>query len=121
MTIILNHTITPSRDKVQTASLFASIFGLKVTKADRFEAVRFNDQLTLLFDNLDAFEPHHYAFHVNDAEFDAILNRVKEAGLAFGSGPRSPDDGQLNNWNDGRGFYFKTPDGHLLELMTVPQ
>ena len=27
----------------------------------------------------------HYAFHVSDAEFDAILQRVKDAGLAFGS------------------------------------
>jgi catechol 2,3-dioxygenase-like lactoylglutathione lyase family enzyme len=29
-------------------------------------------------------------------------------------------DGQLNDWNDGRGVYFTTPDGHLLELMTAP-
>jgi hypothetical protein len=41
--------------------------------------------------------------------------------LAYGSGPEHPDNGKLNNWGGGRGFYFKDPDGHLLELMTVPQ
>jgi hypothetical protein len=56
-----------------------------------------------------------------DAEFDAILQRVKDAGLAFGSGPRSLEDGKLNDWNDGRGFYYKDHDGHVIELMTVPQ
>ena len=64
---------------------------------------------------------HHYAFHVSDAEFDAILQRVKAAGLAFGSGPWSLEDGKLNGWNGGRGVYFKDPNGHILELMTVPQ
>jgi len=46
---------------------------------------------------------------------------VKAEGLAFGSGPGSPDNGKLNRWNGGRGFYFKVPDGHLFELMTEPQ
>ena len=63
-----------------------------------------------------AFESHHYAFYVADAEFDAILQRVKASGLSFGS-----DDGKLNDWNGGRGFYLKNPVGHILELMTVPQ
>ena len=58
---------------------------------------------------------------MSDAEFDAILQRVKAAGLAIGSSPRSLDDGKLNDWNGGRGFYFKDPDGHILELMTRPQ
>ena len=35
--------------------------------------------------------------------------------------PFSPEDGKLNDWNGGRGIYFQDPDGHVLELMTVPQ
>jgi hypothetical protein len=42
-------------------------------------------------------------------------------GLPFGSAPWSIDDGELNDWNGGRGFYFKDRDGHIIELMTVPQ
>ena len=49
--------------------------------------VRINDMLTLLFDDEEEFESHHYAFHVSDAEFDAIFGRIREAKLAYGSAP----------------------------------
>ena len=87
----------------------------------RESPVRVNDQTTLLFDDNGSFESHHYAFHVSEDEFDAIFNRVKDAGLAYGSDPDAYDNGKLNDWGGGRGFYVKDPDGHLLELMTVPQ
>jgi catechol 2,3-dioxygenase-like lactoylglutathione lyase family enzyme len=122
MTITLNHTIVPARDKKAAARFFARIFGLQVDrKGGHFAPVRINDALTLLFDDTEEFESHHYAFHVSDAEFDAIFQRVREAKLAYGSAPWSVDDGKLNNWNGGRGVYFRDPDGHVLELMTVPQ
>jgi catechol 2,3-dioxygenase-like lactoylglutathione lyase family enzyme len=121
MTIVLNHTIVPARDKKAAARFFARIFGLKCEAEDYFVPVRVNEQLTLLFDDSGSFESHHYAFHVTDAEFDAILNRVKDAGIGYGSGPGKLDDGKLNHWGGGRGVYFKDPDGHVLELMTVPQ
>jgi hypothetical protein len=41
--------------------------------------------------------------------------------MAYGSHPWSIDNGKLNDWGGGRGVYFKNPDGHVLELMTVPQ
>jgi catechol 2,3-dioxygenase-like lactoylglutathione lyase family enzyme len=121
--ITLNHTIVPARDKNAAARFFAGIFGLKLAGVgEYFAPVKVNDNLTFLFSDEDAsFESHHYAFHVSDAEFDTIFARVKEAGLAYGSAPWSIDDGKLNDWNGGRGVYFKDPDGHVLELMTVPQ
>ena len=121
MTIVLNHTIVPVRDKTTAARFFARIFGLKPERESYFAPVRLNEQTTLLFDDGTSFESHHYAFHVSDAEFDAIFDRIKQAGLAYGSGPGSSEDGRLNDWGGGRGIYFKDPDGHLLELMTVPQ
>jgi catechol 2,3-dioxygenase-like lactoylglutathione lyase family enzyme len=121
MTIILNHTIVPARDKKAAAQFFAQIFGLKCGTADHFAPVCVNDQLTLLFNDSRSFESHHYAFHVSDTEFDAILNRVKDARMSYGSEPWNLANGKLNDWGGGRGVYFKTPDGHVLELMTVPQ
>ena len=122
MTITLNHTIVPARDKVAAARFFADIFGLDFNEqSDHFAPVHVNETLTLLFDEASAFNSHHYAFHVNDAEFDAIFNRIKKARLSYGSAPWSLDDGKLNDWNGGRGLYFKDPNGHVLELMTVPQ
>jgi catechol 2,3-dioxygenase-like lactoylglutathione lyase family enzyme len=122
MAITLNHTIVPARDKDAAARFFTQVFGLTYRgPGDHFAPVRINDTLTFLFDDAEAVESHHYAFHVSDEEFDAILRRVKDAGLTFGSTPWSLDDGRLNDWGGGRGFYFKDPDGHILELMTVSQ
>jgi catechol 2,3-dioxygenase-like lactoylglutathione lyase family enzyme len=123
MTITLNHTIVRARDKDAAARFFAGIFGLPFEgSGGHFAAVRVNDTLTLDFaDAKGTIAGQHYAFHVSDAEFDAILHRVKAAGLVFGSGPRSLQDGKLNAWNGGRGFYYKDHDGHVIELMTRPQ
>ena len=121
MTITLNHTIVPVRDKVAAARFFAQIFGLKRGRTSYFAPVRVNKTLTLLFDDESKFESHHYAFHVSEREFGAIFRRIKEAGLAYGSAPWSLTDGKLNDWGGGRGIYFEDPNGHVLELMTVPQ
>jgi len=119
MAIILNHTIVPARDKEASARFFADIFGLTYEgPSGHFAPVRVNETLTLDFDDADRFDIHHYAFHVSDAEFDAIFMRVQEAGIPFGSGPRNLEDRQLNSWNGGRGVYFRDPNGHILELMT---
>ena len=84
MTITLNHTIVPARDKVAGARFFARIFGLKRGRSDHFAPVKVNKSLTLLFDNDDKFESHHLAFHVSNREFDAILRRIKREKIAYG-------------------------------------
>ena len=119
MTIELNHTIVPSRDKAKAARFFARIFGLEYQGAhSHFAPVQVNDRLTLDFDQVDEFEHHHYAFHVSDAEFDDIFGRIKSEEIAYGSSPRNHDNMEINQRKDGRGIYFTDPDGHLLELMT---
>jgi catechol 2,3-dioxygenase-like lactoylglutathione lyase family enzyme len=120
MAITLNHTIVPAHDKEASARFFADIFGLKYEgPGGYFAPVRVNETLTLDFhDDVDRFEIHHYAFHVSDPEFDAILQRVQEAGIPYGSGPSSLENKELNSWNGGRGVYFCDPNGHILELMT---
>jgi catechol 2,3-dioxygenase-like lactoylglutathione lyase family enzyme len=121
MVISLNHTIVPARDKTAAAKFFADLFGLKRGRTRYFAPVRVNGTLTLLFDDDAKFESHHYAFHVSNREFDAILRRIKAANIVFGSAPWSLEDGKLNDWGGGRGVYFRDPNGHILELMTVPQ
>jgi catechol 2,3-dioxygenase-like lactoylglutathione lyase family enzyme len=119
MAITLNHTIVPSHDKEASARFFAHLFGLAYDgPAGHFAPVRVNDTLTLDFDNRDRFESHHYAFHVSDAEFDAIFDRIKAAGISYGSGPRSLEDRQINTRRGGRGVYFRDANGHVLELLT---
>ncbi len=133
MAIVLDHTIVPAKDKVASAEFFAEIFGLKVKPGQgRFAQVQVNESLTFDFaDEPEAwggpgFDPrtgksHHYAFHISEAEFEAIFSRVKAKGLAYGSGPYNHTDGQIYTRRGGRGFYFEDPNGHLLEVMTVPE
>ena len=122
MSIVLDHTIVPAHDKEASARFFADIFGLSYQGAQgHFAPVHVNESLTLDFDNSESFESHHYAFYIGDEEFDAILSRVQAAGRSYGSGPFTPEDGQINTRRGGRGFYFADLDGHLLEVMTRPE
>ncbi len=122
MAIVLDHTIVPAKDKVASAEFFADIFGLTVKPGEGYFAqVQINDSLT--FDFADQPEPrsHHYAFHISEAEFEEIFGRVKTKGLPYGSAPYNHTDGQIYTGRGGRGFYFEDPNGHLLEVMTVPE
>jgi catechol 2,3-dioxygenase-like lactoylglutathione lyase family enzyme len=120
MTIVLDHTVVPAHDNEASAGFFARIFGLRYEGSmSHFAPVRVNDNLVMDFDTCATFERHHYAFKVSDPEFDAIFERVSGEGLAYGSGPRCPDDMAINHRKGGRGFYFKDPNGHLLEVLTA--
>jgi catechol 2,3-dioxygenase-like lactoylglutathione lyase family enzyme len=120
MSITLNHTIVPAHDKEASAKHFAQLFGLKYDgPMGPFAPVRINETLTLDFDDRrERFDSHHYAFHVSDQEFEAIFERVKAAGIVYGSLPWSLEDGQINHRRGGRGVYFRDPNGHILELLT---
>jgi catechol 2,3-dioxygenase-like lactoylglutathione lyase family enzyme len=120
MSIVLDHMIVPARDKDESARFFARIFGLRYVATDsHFAAVRVNESLTLDFDTDTGFAAHHYAFKIGEAEFDAILARVEEAGIPYGSGPFSAEDMKINRRGGGRGFYFRDPAGHLLVVLTA--
>ncbi len=115
----LNHTIVPAHDKEASAKFFATIFGLKYQgAAGHFAPVQVNQSLTLDFDDAETFDIHHYAFLVDDTEFDAIFGRVQKAKLKYGSGPFSRTDMEINHRLGGRGVYFEDPSGHILELLT---
>ena len=118
----LNHTIVPSHDKAASARWFAHIMGLSEPgSAGHFVQVRVNGDLAMDYDNREKFEGHHYAFVVDDREFDDIFGRIKAEGVRYGSQPNAPTNGEINNRRGGRGLYFADPDGHLMEIMTVPE
>jgi catechol 2,3-dioxygenase-like lactoylglutathione lyase family enzyme len=122
MAILLDHTIVPAKDKLASATFFAEILGLKVKPGKGYFAqVQVNDSLTFDFAEEPEPQSHHYAFHISEAEFEAIYERVKAKGLPYGSGPYNHTDGKIYTRRGGRGFYFEDPNGHLLEVMTVPE
>ena len=77
------------------------------------------DEHRLIDQTAEEFVSNHYAFHIGDREFDAILERIKTEGVAYGSGPTTTENMEINHRRDGRGFYFLSPDGHNFEVMTA--
>jgi hypothetical protein len=97
MTIVLNHTIVPAHKKLASARFFATLFGLPFDeKADHFAPVKINDTLTLLFAQEGEFGHHHYAFHVSEAEFDAIFSRVRQAWTTASSMTGTADEASIS-------------------------
>ena len=121
MPLFLDHTIVPARDKEASARLIARLLGVEYNGMwGPFAPVKINDTLSLDFDDRrgESFQSHHYAFLASDEEFDAILQRVKDEGMKFGSGPGRQDDMEINHLHQGRGFYFRDPNGHSFEVIT---
>ena len=67
-----------------------------------------------------AITPQHYAFLIGEADFDAVLGRIKARKLEHWADPRRQRPGEINHHDGGRGVYFPDPDGHLLEVITRP-
>lgn len=122
MPIELDHAIVPSRDKVAGARLLGELLGVPWAPSGLgpFAPVYVNGGFTLDFiDTDEAFPVYHFCFRVSDAEFDAILGRLRAAGIAFRGSVRGPNDGQVNTDYGGRLVYWNEPDGHQWEILTV--
>jgi catechol 2,3-dioxygenase-like lactoylglutathione lyase family enzyme len=68
----------------------------------------------------DEIRPRHFAFLVDEAQFDAIFSRIRARGLDYWADPSRKQRGEINHWDDGRGVYFDDPDGNLIEAITRP-
>lgn len=122
MTVKLNHTIVAARDKKKSALFMSEILGLDPPQLlGPFALVTVGDELTLDFiEGGDEIVSQHYAFLVSETEFDEIFARIKNRGLAYWADPSRNKPGETNRWDDGRGVYFKDPNGHFLEILTRP-
>src|SRR6478609_902082 len=100
MGIELDHFIVSARDKVAAAEQLAGLLGVPwaaQAQAGPFAAVYLNEGLTLDFYQTDEpFPIEHFCFRVGPAEFEAILARIKAAGIAFRSDVRGPVNGQIS-------------------------
>ena len=121
MSVDLNHTIIPAKDKWASAKFLADILNLEAgPEWGHFVPVRTSNGVTLDFRDAVDFHPQHYAFLVSEAEFDAALARIRSAGVAHYANFRRERPGEINHLYGGRGVYFDDPNGHLLEIITQP-
>lgn len=120
MTIHLDHTIVPTRDKTASAKLLAQLLDVPWAEAGAgpFAPVYVNDGLTLDFQDTDeAFPVYHFCFRVSQKEFATILERIKAAGIRYRSTPDGAMDMQINKRYGN--VYWDEPDGHRWEILTV--
>jgi catechol 2,3-dioxygenase-like lactoylglutathione lyase family enzyme len=122
MSIELDHVIVSAHDRDASAKLLADLLGVPCDPAREgpFFAVYINDGLTLDFIATDEpFPVEHFCFRVGEADFDAIVGRIKAAGIDYRSGVRGPVDRQINTYYGGRMVYWNEPEGHQWEILTV--
>ena len=123
MSIRFNHTIVHSRDKKESTSFLTHILGLPAPKPfGPFLVVELDNGASLDF--IDAGDtavvPQHYAFMIDEEDFDAIFGRIRARALGYWADPFKKRPAEINRNEGGRGLYFDDPDGHLLEILTRP-
>ncbi|MBX6166731.1 MAG: VOC family protein [Thermobispora bispora] len=122
MPVRLNHTIVHATDKRRSAAFVAELLGLPAPQPyGPFLVVELANGVSLDFmDSAGPISPQHYAFLVTEAEFDEIFGRIRERNLPYWADPAKQRPGEINTRDGGRGVYWEDPDGHFLEILTVP-
>ena len=122
MSVRFNHTIVWCRDKQRSATFLADVLGLPAPKPfGPFQVVHLDDGASLDFDEIEGdIASHHYAFLIDEGDFDPIFGRIRERGIPYWADPGKRRAGEIYHHNGGRGVYFADPDGHLLEILTQP-
>lgn len=122
MAIELNHTIVHASDPAASARFVTELLGLPPpVRSSRFHAVEVANGVTLDYARQDGeITSQHYAFLVGEEDFDAAFARIRERGIAYDADPSGRRPGEVNTRDGGRGIYFDDPDGHRLEILTVP-
>ena len=120
MGIRFDHTIVPSTDKAASAAFYGEVFGVPPREEPPFVAVDLGNDVAFYFAGWDKeVAPQHYAFLVGEAEFDGIHERLRQRGQDYWADPHAKLPGEINHDDGGRGCYFRDPDGHWLEIITV--
>ena len=120
MTIDIDHVIVPTRNRTVSARMLADLLGVPWAGAGPFAAVYVNDALILDFIETEgSFAPRHYSFKVEEEQFTAVLERLRNAGIKYRSSRQGPDDMQINLHAGGRNIYWSEPDGHQWEILTI--
>ena len=122
MAIQFNHTILCAHDSEASAKFLAEMLGLSApARWGPFVVVKTDNGTNLDFMDTDGeITSQHYAFLVEESDFDAIFERIRARKLAYLADPGQTQPNQINHRDGGRGLYFEDPNGHFLEIITRP-
>ncbi|MFI9510172.1 VOC family protein [Nocardia sp. NPDC052566] len=125
LSVQFNHTIVGCKDHRVTAEFWSDILGSALgAEWGHFIPLNTGNGVTFDFANVPSFiteiQPQHYAFLVSEEEFDAAYAKIRRYKLDYWADPRKQGVNEINHNDGGRGIYFEDPNGHYLELITVP-
>jgi catechol 2,3-dioxygenase-like lactoylglutathione lyase family enzyme len=88
-----------------------------------FTVMRVNDDFILLLGPWGAKNIEHYAFSMDQAEFDSVFERIKQDGVPYGDSFHNVGNDvgpgrELGARGMGATLYFSDPSNHLLEIRT---
>jgi extradiol dioxygenase family protein len=119
MAVQLNHTIVHAHDAAASARFLADILGRpEPIPFSHFMVVHLDNDVSLDFLGVPDVRPQHYAFLVDESDFDAIFGRIRERELPYWADPFHRHAGEINTNDGGRGVYWEDPNGHNLEIIT---
>jgi hypothetical protein len=95
----LNHTIVWSSDQRMSARFLAEMLDRPApTRFGHFDVVEFDNGVSLDFADAEGpIRPQHYAFLITEADFDAVLSRIRERGLEHWADPMRHRPGEINH------------------------
>jgi catechol 2,3-dioxygenase-like lactoylglutathione lyase family enzyme len=122
MTIQFNHTILYAHDSEASAKFLGEMLGLPApVKWGPFVVVKTDNGTNLDYMDTDGeITSQHYAFLVDEPNFDAIFARIRARNLPYWADSGQVQQGQINPRDGGCGLYFEEPNGHFLEIITRP-
>src|ERR1700727_3600056 len=113
----LNHTILCARAQTMSARCLPEMLSRPApTRFGHFDVVELDNGVSLDFADAEGpIRPQHYAFLISEADFDAVLSRIRERGLEHWADPMRHRPGEINHNDGGGGGYFADPKCHYLE------
>ncbi len=120
----LDHVILKVNDLAESVAFYSTILGFVNEGADGpFTVLRVGPDFVLQLAPYGTKGMEHYAFSVTRPEFDAIIDRLKSAGIGYGpSFDKVGTNTGPGEESGARGraptLYFNDPNRHLLEIRT---
>ena len=120
MTVHLDHTIVHSHEPKIAAAFLAAVLCLPDPQdLGAFVRVELADGVCLDYHEAEEFHRQHYALLVDDAAFDAMLERMGGLGLEYyAQGRRRGAHEITERSGGGRAVYFPDPDETSFEVQT---
>ncbi|MCE9574739.1 MAG: VOC family protein [Deltaproteobacteria bacterium] len=118
----LDHMIVPVGDRDRAVAFYTEVLDFAAEGMDGpFAVVRVNAGLTLQFAGWGTTGGMHLAFAMGKAEFEAVFERVRREGIAYGDAfdavgnMRGPGE-ESGARGMGHAVYLFDPDRHLIEI-----